>query len=122
MYKVVGLLKRRAGLSTEAFRQYYESHHRIIGEKYLRDYAVRYMRRYLEGFSDPITGQVAEQEFDVLLEIWYRDKQAFEAANIRFVEPRVSAEIAADEERLFDRSASRFFTLEEVESDMTGEH
>ncbi len=119
MYKVIGLLKRRAGMSPQDFRAYYESHHRVIGEKYLRDYAVRYLRRYLQGFADPITGQVAEQEYDVLLEIWYRDQQAFEAANRRFTEPEISAEIAADEEKLFDRSASRFYTLQEVESDLS---
>lgn len=118
MHKVVGLLKRRPGMSVAEFRDYYEAHHRMIGEKYLRGYATRYMRRYLNGFADPITGAAPEQEFDVLLEIWYRDQKAFEEANLRFAEPEISAEIAADEERLFDRSASRFFTLDEVESDL----
>lgn len=119
MYKVIGLLKRRPGMSPEEFRNYYETHHRVIGEKYLREYAVRYVRRYLQGFADPITGAFAEQDYDVLLEIWYRDKDAFERANQLFAEPQISAEIATDEEKLFDRGASRFFTLQEVESDLS---
>ena len=119
MYKVVGFLKRRAGMSSESFREYYESNHREIGEKYLRDYAVRYVRRYLQPFADPITGELVDQDFDVLLEIWYRDKDAFDAANIQFSRAEVGAEIAADEERLFDRSASRFFSVDEVESNLT---
>ena len=119
MYKVIGLLKRRPGMSPEEFREYYESNHRVIGEKYLKKFAVRYLRRYLQGFADPITGKIAEQEYDVLLEIWYRDKQAFEEANRLFAEPDICDEIATDEEKLFDRSASRFFSLEEVESEMT---
>ena len=44
--KVVTTLKKKAGMSTAAFREYYETHHRLIGEKYLSGYATRYVRRY----------------------------------------------------------------------------
>ena len=116
MLKVIGMLKRRAGMSPEAFREYYETHHRVIGEKYLKTFAVKYMRRYLTSFPDPITGQAGPQPFDVVLEIWYPDRAAFDRANETFVRPEVAKEIAEDEERLFDRSASRFFFVEECES------
>lgn len=118
MYKVVGLLKRRAGMSTEEFRTYYETYHRVIGEKYLSGYATRYMRRYLNSFPDPITGAAPEQEYDVLLEIWYPDEATFVAVNEQFAKPEVAKEIADDEERVFDRGASRFFYLDEVESEL----
>ena len=52
MFKVIGLLKRRPDLTPEAFRDYYETHHRLIGEKYLKPYATRYMRRYLSSQPD----------------------------------------------------------------------
>ena len=48
MFKTVGLLKRRPGMSVEDFRSYYESNHRVIGEKYLTGNAVRYVRRFLD--------------------------------------------------------------------------
>lgn len=51
MIKVVTPLKRRSDLSREEFRNYYESHHRLLGEKYLAGYANRYLRRYLEAFK-----------------------------------------------------------------------
>ena len=35
MIKVVTLLFKRPDLSAEEFRDYYESHHRFLGEKYL---------------------------------------------------------------------------------------
>ena len=35
MFKTVCLLKRKDGMSLEEFRDYYENHHRKIGEKVL---------------------------------------------------------------------------------------
>ncbi|MEM7097777.1 MAG: EthD domain-containing protein [Pseudomonadota bacterium] len=117
MIKVIGLLKRRAGMSVDEFRTYYESQHRLIGEKYLSGHASRYIRRYLNpqdrGLSDE-----ESRPYDVILEIWYPDQTASEAASARLSLPEAIAEIVADEEQLFDRQANRFFTVEEVESDL----
>ena len=38
MIKVVTTLRKKAGMSTEDFRSYYELHHRLVGEKYLNDF------------------------------------------------------------------------------------
>jgi hypothetical protein len=121
MYKVVGLLKKHADLSSEAFRDYYESYHRVIGEKYLSRYASRYMRRYLNPFADPISGHCGEHEYDVILEVWYHSEAAFQSANALFSQPEVAREIAEDEEKLFDRSSNRFYTVTEVESSLVNE-
>ncbi|MFA7554958.1 MAG: EthD domain-containing protein [Spongiibacteraceae bacterium] len=121
MYKVVGLLKKHPDLSTEAFRDYYESYHRVIGEKYLHQYASRYIRRYLNPFSDPISGQSGEHYYDVVLEIWYHDETAFQSANELFSQPDIAKEIAEDEEKLFDRGSNRFYTVSEVESNLLTE-
>ena len=115
MFKTVCLLKRRDGMSFADFQDYYENHHRKIGEKVL-PHGVRYMRRYLHGFPNPVTGEVPELEFDVLTEMWFDDEAAFEAAMAALSEPAIAAEIAEDEERLFDRSKIRFCTIEEHES------
>ncbi|NCW73305.1 MAG: hypothetical protein EBW06_01760 [Gammaproteobacteria bacterium] len=48
MIKQLVLLKKRDDLTVEAFRTYYETHHRLIGEKYLNAHVARYVRRYLE--------------------------------------------------------------------------
>lgn len=116
--KMIGLLKRRPGMSPEAFREYYESTHRRIGEKYLRGFAGRYMRRYLTPFPNPLTGALDEGEFDVVLEIWYPDRAAFDAANAQFAVADIAREIAEDEERLFDRGRMRFFFVDEAVSDL----
>ena len=62
MFKMIGLLKRRPGMSSGEFRAYYESTHRRIGEKYLRKYACNYMRRYLTPFPNPLTGETPEAQ------------------------------------------------------------
>lgn len=97
-------------MSTAAFRSYYETHHRLIGEKYLNGFAVKYQRRYLEALD----GKTLDH--DVLLEVWYPDAATHQAASKHLSQAAIAAEIAADEEQLFDRASNRFFTVTEVES------
>lgn len=119
MIKTVGLLKRRQGMSVEAFRAYYESTHRVIGEKYLSGHACKYMRRFLNPASAPDTATFgAAEDFDVILEIWYPDQAAYAAASERIAAPDAAAEILADELKLFDREKNRFFTVTESVSDL----
>jgi len=118
MYKLIGLLKRRPGMSREDFIRYYETNHRRIGEKYLSGYAVRYMRRFLDPLPNPLDGSRSEPEFDVIMEIWFPDQATCEAALGRMTDPAITAEIAEDEEQLFDRARNRFFTVEEHVSEL----
>ncbi len=104
-------------MSTEDFRAYYEDHHRLIGEKYLAGYATRYVRRYLNSIPDT-EGNLSPPQFDVLLEIWFPDESAFRACSHRLNKPEVTREIVIDEEKLFDRSQKRSYTVEECESIM----
>ena len=117
MIKSIGLLKRQPGMSVSEFRDYYETKHRVIGEKYLSGFASRYFRRFLE----PADGHSPdENEFDVILEVWYEDQDSYERCRANLDRPEVRAEIVADEEQLFDRPRNRFFVVEEHESDVAG--
>lgn len=113
MFKLITLLKRRPGMTREVFRDHYESRHRLIGEKYLTGFADHYVRRYVE----PLPGG-GEPGHDVIMEIWLPDRARFEALMQRLAEPEAAAEIAEDEERLFDRAATLTFTVSEVASVM----
>ena len=117
MIKVVTLLTRKPGMSREAFIEHYETHHRKIGEKYLSGFATKYQRRYMQsaGFREQ---DGAAPPFDVLMEIWYPDQDALNGALAVLSTEEAQAEIAADEERLFDRELIRSFTVEEYESEM----
>ena len=117
MIKVVTLLTRKPGMSREAFIEHYETHHRKIGEKYLSGFAVKYQRRYLQ--SAGLRDQEGDAPpFDVLMEIWYPDQGALNAALAVLSTDEAQAEITADEERLFDRALIRSYTVEEYESEM----
>ena len=117
MIKVVTLLTRKPGMSREAFIEHYETHHRRIGEKYLGGFAAKYQRRYLQsvGFREH---ESDVPPFDVLMEIWYPDQHALDGALAVLSTDEAQAEIAADEERLFDRDLIRSYTVEEYESAM----
>lgn len=106
---VLTLLKRREGMSKADFIAYYESRHRLIGEKVLSGWATRYVRRHLH----PLDGQTAEHDYDVVLEIDFPDQQTCDACFAAMVDPAVMDEIVADEERLFDRTRMRTYRIEE---------
>jgi hypothetical protein len=113
--KVLTLLKRKAGLSTEEFRDHYENVHRHLGEKYLAPHAVRYFRRYVEpGSGSP--GYATAPDFDVIMEVWFPDQRAMASAMEAINSPAAQAELKPDEERLFDRTATKSFIVEEISS------
>jgi hypothetical protein len=105
-------------MTVDAFRAYYETRHRVIGKKCLKDYASRYMRRFLTPYPHQIAGEAVEAGYDVVMAIWYPDRAAYDACNAVLGSPEVAAEIAGDEEQLFDRSRNRFYFVEEHDSDL----
>lgn len=111
---VITLLKRREGMSREAFRTYYEASHRRIGEQVLAGYATRYVRRYLT----PIDGQDQPCDADVVMEIDFPDEATRDACFAAMGDPETMAMIAMDEEKLFDRSRIRTFSVTETVSDL----
>lgn len=109
---VITLLKRREGMSREDFRAYYETRHRIIGERVLAGRATRYVRRYLT----PTDGEDRDFDFDVVMEIDFPDAATRDACFASLGEPETTRMIAEDEENLFDRSRIRTFHVSESAS------
>jgi len=124
MFKALCLMKRRPGMSMPEFIDYYENVH----TKFIR-YAVgirRYMRRYVIPVMIPpavmlppdnMEGQ--ELDFDAVMEMWFDDRAAFDAAAANLYSPEIGPLVRADEEKLFDRSKIRVVTVEEYETDLS---
>ena len=117
MIKLITLLSRKTDLTRDQFIEHYETQHRIIGEKYLSGFAVKYQRRYLNVAGSANHAPLA-LPFDVLMEIWFPDQAAMDAAMQLIASDAAQAEIVADEERLFERDQTRSYVAEEYESDM----
>jgi len=117
MLKQVVLLKRRDGMSMEEFIDYYENHHAKLGVRYM-PLARRYVRRYVRPEKNPITGEVVELDFDVVMEIWWNTRQDFEETMKQIGAGEAHRLFYEDEEKLFNSHNNRVFTVEEHESDM----
>lgn len=119
MIKQVVLIKRREGMSMEAFIDYFENRHSKIGEQVLHR-AKRYMRRYVTPMVNPMTGHAAELDFDVVEEIWWESQADLDATMAEIGEGDTYARIYADEEKLFASHDNRAFTVVEYDSALPG--
>ena len=111
---VITLLKRREGMSKADFIAYYESRHRLIGEKVLGPWAIRYERKHLH----PLDGTDLDFDADVVMEIEFPDEAAMTECFAAMADPATRQMITDDEQRLFDRSRIRTFRVEQHGSDM----
>ncbi len=118
MIKLVMPMKRRPGMTIEAFREYYETRHRLIGEKYLEGYASKYVRRYTNPTRDR-DGELRDPEYDVFLEIWYPDEVTMAACSEGLSTPEAQQEVHDDEAQLFDIRRMRSYIVEECESELS---
>lgn len=114
-YKILLFMKRREGMSVAAFRDYYETRHVPLCERYSSG-VTRYLRRYIDPQPHPETGPAAELPFDVITELWF-DEEAVFNGTLRYLTTTIMPDIiTADEAQLFDRTSFRIATVVERES------
>lgn len=116
-YKILLFMKRKPGMSMDAFRDYYENHHVPLCLKYTAGLS-RYSRRYLEPQPHAETGANEELPYDVITELWFYDEAVFRATVKHLSTTVMTGEIIEDELQLFDRSKSRMATVLECETTM----
>ena len=108
MFKTIWMMKRKPGLSREAFMADYETVHRKLGETVLKPIARRYVRRYLTQIHDG----APEPLFDVMTEVTFDDRAAYDQAMVGLR----SDEMLADFMRIFDPNSVVQYAVEERES------
>jgi hypothetical protein len=102
--KMICMIKRRPGMSRQAFIDYYETGHSRLAARHLRMIA-GYRRNY------PLEGQPID--IDVVTEMWFRNKADHEALVVAMGDPQLGAMFAEDEARLFDRNTIQMFLVTE---------
>jgi hypothetical protein len=117
IFKILLFMKRRPGMTLEAFQDYYENHHAPLCVKYASGMK-RYQRRYLTPQRNPETGAIEELPFDVITELWYDDEKVFRGTVKYLTTSTLPDEVIADEKQLFDRPKLRMTTVVEFESDL----
>ncbi|MDG2004062.1 MAG: EthD domain-containing protein [Novosphingobium sp.] len=117
--KLVFLLKRKPGMTTEEFRDYYETKHRKLAEQAMPG-ALRYVRRYVSPEPNPITGEAIELPFDVVMELWWKNRAAWDELQASIADSEIGRAIYADEENLFSSHLNPVFSVLESDSPMRG--
>lgn len=113
--KAIALLKRRGDLSREAFIDYYEQRHAPLILS-VTPGVVEYRRNFADFDGAFVNEGAAPFDFDVVTELWFADRAAYDHAMAVTTEPDIFARIAADEENFLDRSKTRMFLVEERRS------
>jgi len=110
--KVIALLSCKKGLSKADFINYYETRHvPLIRSKFGN--IAEYRRNFVDLNGAIIADTVAPPDFDVVTELWFKDRSGYEAMLAAHANPEVGQAIANDEENFLDRSKTRFFVVEE---------
>ena len=109
MFKLVVLTKRKAGMSMEAFIDYYENNHAPLMTSFYPQ-VKKYTRTYLTSVShDTLTGD-EEKPVDCVTEAFFDDEAGWlDVIKSMEENPERTAAHAADEENLFDRSKIGWF-------------
>jgi uncharacterized protein (TIGR02118 family) len=116
MFKVVALLARKASLSRDEFIAYYETRHApLIRSKF--PWIVDYRRNFIDMDGAILAPGMAAPDFDVITELWFRDRADYERMLAAHAIPKVGEAIADDEANFLDRTKTRFFVVEERGTD-----
>lgn len=111
MYKCIAMLRRRPGLSRDAFIDYYETRHSALIRALLPG-ILEYRRNYVVHEGALAFPDASPIDFDVVTELGFSDRAAYERFTAKAAEPDIARQIAEDEENLFDRGATRMFVVE----------
>jgi EthD domain len=117
MLKQVSVMKRHPDLTMDEFIRRYEGEHAKFGETLFRK-AKRYVRRYVQPEKNFLTGEVAELDFDVIMEIWWESREDLVEAMKGIATSGLIDDVRRSGEGLFAPQKVPAFTVTEYDSDM----
>lgn len=114
--KMIVFFRRRADLTPEAFRDYYENHHAPMAIRlfpYMADYRRNYIRhdqRHQRAGGETVHTEVA---FDAITEITFASERDYQRMKSDMMNPDVHRQVVEDEERFLDRAATVVVLVDE---------
>ena len=108
MFRVLGFLSMKDGMETEDFIDYYEHRHVPLICS-LAPTPIVYKRRYVRP-GEKLTTEGGAVDFDVITELAFSDREAFQAWMAQLL---ASGKVAADEAKFLNRSKTRAYVVEE---------
>lgn len=128
MFKVIWLLRRKAGITPEAFRHHYETSHAALAREHFGELLLRYTRNYKTetwggGVPTAASGEGAagggfgpiDWPYDCIAEWVMPNEAAFAEINRRFADPVIGKAFHDDEEHFLDRDSVLLFKCDPVE-------
>jgi uncharacterized protein (TIGR02118 family) len=109
MFKILAFLTKRADLDDAQFVEYYENRH-IPFMMGLAPGPTLYKRRYLKRGTEMEVGN-GSVDFDVVTEVGFPDREAFEAWLAEVFKPGNAERVAQDEANFLDRARSRSYVV-----------
>ena len=116
MIKQISMVKRPPDLTMDQFIARSETVHAKFGDT-LFSRSKRFVRRYAQPLKNPLTGQVAELDFDVIMEIWWDTQDEYEADMRGLVKSDLLPAIQESGRGLFASHNNPAFTVMEYDSD-----
>lgn len=130
MIKIIILMRKKAGITREAFISYYENKHSRLVYR-LKGIVIEYRRNYpLPEYSGSSAGFTADTEngasgleyagleYDCITEATVADEEALKVMFEIMARPDVRAEIDEDEKHFIDQSSIRMFVCANRATDM----
>lgn len=107
LFKIIFLLKRKAGTTHEHFRKHYEASHAILGQKYFGHLFSNYVRNYIGEVRNArsLGSQVIDFGYDCVTEFSFADEAAMAELYALFKHPVIGKDFFDDEDRFLDRDA-----------------
>lgn len=117
MLKMIILIKKKPGMSRDAFIAHYETSHAVIGKRLLGHLWTKYVRNYPLSLMEyqPEANSI-DDSYDAVTEIWFKDQAAVDEMARIINLPENNRIILEDEEKFQDRLQTRLLMVEEVDN------
>ena len=123
MFKIIWLLKRKAGMTPAQFREHFERSHAPMAQKYVGHLLSEYRRNYLSEFrfdvearTDGFAYEAREWTWDLLSEWVMPSEEAFNEVMRIMTEPRIAAEFREDSSKFSEQVSTVMLRGEVVDT------